>query len=141
MAARTEIIRVRPADEQHQVVTLTGVTGEAGQCRSPCPRCPWRKDAVGQFPAEAFRHSAETARDMSTHTFACHAAGAEHPLLCAGFLLSESADHNLAVRLRRIRQGKLEEVSSGGLDLFPTYRAMAEANGVAPDDPALQGTR
>lgn len=141
MTTRPEIIRVRPADEQHQVVTLTGVTGEAGHCRSPCPRCPWRKDAVGQFPVEAFRHSAETARDMSTHIFACHAAGTQTPMLCAGFLLSESADHNLAVRLRRIRQGKLEEVSACGVELFPTYRAMAEANGVAPDDPALQGTR
>lgn len=31
-------------------------------------KCPWRVDATGEFPADAFRHSAETAYDMATET-------------------------------------------------------------------------
>lgn len=135
----SEVIRKRAAGDRHQVLTAVGGSGEYQQ--RPCAKCPWRKDAVGEFPAEAFRHSAETAYDMSRHTFGCHAAGAEQPKTCAGFLLSESADHNLSVRLARMRRGAPEDIDAAGLDLFQTYREMAEANGVAADDPALRGTR
>lgn len=135
------ITKIRPAGPDHQVVTVETQRGERSYCKAPCPQCPWRKDATGVFPAEAFRHSADTARDMSSTTFACHAAGAEHSRICAGFLMSESADHNLAVRLMRMREGRLEEVSDGDAELFSTYREMAEANGVDPEDPTLRGTR
>ncbi|WP_455289311.1 DUF6283 family protein [Cupriavidus necator] len=48
--------------------------GKGGYRRKPCGKCPWRVDATGELPAEAFRHSAETAYDMATHTFACHSS-------------------------------------------------------------------
>lgn len=135
---RPQILRARPAGEDHQVLTVAG--GEpAAHCRRPCADCPWRKDAVGVFPPEAFRHSAETAYDMATHTFACHAAGAGQPRLCAGFLLRGAA-HNLTVRLMQLRGLDLS-VTDGGHALHASYAAMAVANGVAPDDPALAPCR
>lgn len=130
----TSITRVRPADANHQVLTVEG--GSGAYRKKPCKNCPWRVDAVGQFPPEAFRHSAETAYDMSLHTFACHQSGPRKPATCAGFLL-RGADHNLAVRLRYIRGPYMGDVDDGGHELHSSYREMAIANGVAPDDPIL----
>ena len=137
-----KVTKVRPAGlnqrgEQHQVVTVEG--GKGGYRRQPCSDCPWRVDAVGEFPADAFKHSANTAYDMAQEVFACHQSGAKKPAICAGFLLRE-ADHNLAVRLKRV-QGQCLDVEDAGLDLHPSYRAMAIANGVAVDDPALAQCR
>lgn len=135
-----EVIRIRPADEEHQVVTLSGGDGRLYR-RKPCRHCPWRTDQpTGRFPAEAFRHSAETAYDLSDHRFGCHMSGASKPETCAGFLL-RGATHNLGVRLDLMR-GRLDlgEVSSE-VPLYSSYRAMAEANGVAPDDPSLMKCR
>lgn len=137
---KPRVARIRPAGENHQVVTvLTEGHGTDNYQRRPCRTCPWRKDAVGEFPAEAFRHSAGTCKDMSMTTFACHSAGGDNPQTCAGFLLSTGADHNMQVRLQRIRRGALEEVNADGLEMFPNYREMAEANGVDPADPVLDG--
>ncbi|WNV84933.1 DUF6283 family protein [Umezawaea sp. Da 62-37] len=97
--------------------------------------CPWRKDAMtGQFPPSVFRHSARTAYDLSDVRFACHNSRDEaRPLTCAGFLL-RGAQHNLSVRT----DGPDESlVDDGGHELYPSYRAMAIANGVDPLDPAL----
>lgn len=137
-----KITNVRPAGlntrgELHQVVSV--VAGKKSYRREPCSNCPWRVDAVGEFPAEAFRHSANTAYDMATEQFACHQSGSARPATCAGFLLS-GADHNLAVRLQRI-QGKCLDVVDGGHQLHPSYRAMAIANGVPCDDPVLKPCR
>ena len=134
----SRITRVRAAGPDHQVVTVEG--GRSGYCRKPCQDCPWRKDAVGIFPAEAFRHSAATAYDMSERVFSCHTAGAERTKACAGFLLS-GADHNLAVRLMHMRGELAEPISDGGHALFASYREMAEANGVDPADPVLARCR
>ena len=136
------ITNIRPAGsnergEQHQVVTVTG--GGARHRRQPCSDCPWRLDAVGEFPAEAFRHSASTAYDMSQVMFSCHQSGAEKPATCAGFLL-RGADHNLGVRLKRMR-GEYLDVVDGGHELHESYRAMATANGVPSDDPLLAPCR
>lgn len=133
-----EILRVRPADENHQVVTVAG-DGSRRHRKKPCAQCPWRKDATGVFPAEAFRHSAETAYDMSSHVFSCHDSGTKRPAACAGFLL-RGADHNLSVRLARM-QGQMLDVEEGGHELHENYRAMAIANGVDPDDPVLAPCR
>jgi hypothetical protein len=67
---------------------------------------------------------------------------ASAPQTCAGFLLSPGALHNLIVRLR-FSEGRLDldKIKSAGLELFKTYRAMAVANGVAPDDPVLKPCR
>lgn len=135
-----EVLRVRPADDEHQVVTLLGASG-AHHRREPCPHCPWRRDQpVGRFPAEAFRHSAETAYDASDHRFGCHMSGAKAPETCAGFLLA-NADNNIAVRLDYMR-GRIEPGSiTTSTSLYDSYREMAEANGVDPDDPALARCR
>ena len=135
-----EVIRTRPADEEHQVVTLSGGDGRSYR-RKPCPHCPWRTDQpTGRFPAEAYRHSAETAYDLSEHRFGCHMSGTKKPETCAGFL-QRGATHNLGIRLDLIR-GRLDlaEVSSD-VPLYSSYRAMAEANGVSADDPVLTKCR
>lgn len=131
---KPDIVRVRPADEHHQVLTVVG--GDGSYCKRPCADCPWRKDAVGVFPAEAFRHSANTAYDMAQHTFACHTAGAGKPKLCAGFLL-RGAEHNLSVRLKRMHGAIGDDVTDGGHALHASYADMAIANGVDPEDSAL----
>lgn len=138
MRKSTVITRVRPADENHQVLTVEGSGGSYR--KKPCKNCPWRIDAVGEFPAEAFRHSASTAYDMAKETFACHEAGAKKPATCAGFLL-RGADHNLSVRLGYITGRYKGDVSDGGHQLHDNYRAMAVANGVSPDDPILAQCR
>jgi len=129
-----KILQVRAAGDGHQVVTVKG-SGCGRHRKKPCPDCPWRKDATGAFPAEAFRHSAETAYDMSQHVFSCHASGVTRPAICAGFLL-RGADHNLSVRLAKMR-GQNLDVGDGGHELHANYRAMAIANGVSEDDPVL----
>lgn len=132
------ITQVRPADENNQVVTVEG--GHGSYRRKPCAKCPWRVDAVGEFPAEAFRHSASTAYDMAQNTFGCHEAGTKKPATCAGFLL-RGADHNLAVRLGFMSGRFKGDVNDGGHALHANYRAMAIANGVAPDDQTLAPCR
>lgn len=132
------ITRIRPADANNQVVTVEG--GKGSYRRKPCAKCPWRVDATGEFPAEAFRHSASTAYDMAQHTFACHEAGAKKPATCAGFLL-RGADHNLAVRLGFITGRLKGDVNDGGHVLHKNYRAMAIANGVHAEDAALAACR
>lgn len=138
---RSHVLRVRPAGTDHQVVTVAGDTGDApSYMRRVCADCPWRKDAVGVFPPEAFRHSAETAADMATHTFACHTAGTANTKICAGFLL-RGADHNLTVRLLRMRGQLQDDVDGAGHELHAGYRSMAIANGVPSDDPLLASCR
>jgi len=135
---RPKVVEVRKAGADHQVLTIVG--GQGGYRRTPCGDCPWRKDAAGEFPAEAFRHSATTAYDMSDRTFACHQSGRAKPAICAGFLLRGAA-HNLAVRLRYMQGRILDDVHDGGCDLHDNYRAMAVANGVDSNDPALAPCR
>lgn len=125
-----------PAGPDHQVLH---VEGGGGHQRSPCAECPWRKDSpIGAFPAEAYRISAPTAYDRSEQLFACHMLG-RRAMTCAGFLL-RGADHNMRVRFQDAMD-QIGEVSDGGLDLYDSYRAMAEANGVSPDDPVLAPCR
>jgi len=141
--SKTTITAVRPAGanergELHQVLTVEG--GGGSYRRKPCRNCPWRVDAVGEFPAEAFRHSAPTSYDMAQNTFACHQSGKDKPATCAGFLL-RGADHNLAVRLKRMKGQRFDDVTDGGHELHDSYRAMAIANGVPADDPVLAPCR
>jgi hypothetical protein len=135
---RARVVNIRPAGTDHQVVTVVG--GQGLYRRKPCADCPWRRDAVGQFPAEAFRHSANTAYDMSQHTFACHQSGNKKPAICAGFLL-RGADHNLTVRLKRMEGKIVDDVHEDGHELFENYREMAVANGVGADEAVLQPCR
>jgi hypothetical protein len=134
---RTRVTNRRMAGEDHAVVTVEGGGGQYR--REPCPDCPWRTDATGVFPPDAFKLSAHTAYDMAAHTFGCHSSGQGKPATCAGFLVN-GADHNMAVRLKRI-QGHLLDVTDGGHELHRSYRAMAVANGVDPADPVLAPCR
>jgi hypothetical protein len=129
------VTRWRRAGDQHAVVTLEGKVG--GYRRSPCEQCPWRRDRpTSVFPAEAFRISAPTAYDPAFTMFGCHMSR-KKPLTCAGFLLSGGARHNIGVRIARADERiNLGDVESDA-PLYPTYREMAIANGVAPDDPVL----
>ena len=135
----SEIRNIRPAGPDHQVVTVSKTGG--GYRRKPCGGCPWVTANDGNFPAEAFRHSANTAHDMATTCFACHESGADKPAICAGFLL-RNAQNNLSVRMAQMR-GTLDmgQVHVDGRELHTSYRAMAEANGVPADDAALANCR
>ena len=133
------IVETRRAGKNHAVIQVVGARGDLYR-REPCATCPWRVDAVGEFPAEAFRISASTSYDMSQTTFACHESGSEKPATCAGFLLR--AEHNFTVRMK-LAQREIDPVavSNGGHELHEDYRAMAVANGVDADDPVLRECR
>lgn len=136
----TRITDNRTAGPNHAVLTIEGGKGDLYR-RGPCPTCPWRVDAVGEFPAEAFKHSAPVAYDMATHVFACHQSGSSKPAICAGFLLRNSVN-NLGVRLKLCRGLiDLNQVTDGGHELHASYRDMAVANGVNLHDPVLASCR
>lgn len=108
--------------------------------KKPCAECPWRCDvAPGHFSADRFRALANTAHDIASAIFSCHKSSEDRPTACAGFLLRGAA-HNLALRLAYSR-GDVGEVSDGGYPLYRDYRAMAVANGVPANDPALRHCR
>lgn len=139
MADPARITATRQAGDDHRVITVEG--GRSTYRRQPCGGCPWRIDQTGTFPAEAFAHSAETAYDMARTKFACHESGAGKPATCAGFLLRGAA-HNLSVRLAVMRgEIDLDQVTDGGHELHDSYREMAIANGVDPDDPRIRRCR
>lgn len=107
----------------------------------PCANCPWRRDvAPGEFPPERFAALARSAEDMSQVIFTCHKSAEQEPIACAGFL-TQGAAHNMSVRLAMMFNELDYRDRSGGCDLHPNYRAMAVANGVAADDPALAKIR
>lgn len=135
----TEIQR-RPAGPDHEVVTFSTPHKDHYR-RTPCGGCPWVVENTGDFPSEAFGHSARTSYDASDHVFSCHESGQERPSTCAGFLL-RNADNNLAIRMR-IALGKLnpDEVHEDGRELHASYRDMAIANGMDPDDERLKECR
>lgn len=134
-----KVLQVHPVNEDHQVVSFKS-TSKAYR-REPCPGCPWKVSNTGNFPAGAFEVSARTAYDMSPHVFACHESGQEKSATCAGFLLRNSVN-NMGVRLGLMR-GKydLSQVSDGGHELFPSYKAMAIANGVPEEAECLKQCR
>ena len=138
MRKPTSISHVRAAGVDHQVITIVG--GGPQYRRVPCSGCPWRKDTTGEFPAEAFRHSANTAYDMSDHVFGCHESGKDKPATCAGFLL-RGAHHNLSVRLGYMEGRYRDDVQDGGHELHADYRTMAIANGLDESDSALKHCR
>jgi Family of unknown function (DUF6283) len=136
MGGMKRVTEIRPAGEDHQVVTVVG--GNSGYRRKVCSDCPWRKDAVGKFPAEAFKHSANTSYDMSDHVFSCHQSGIKKPATCAGFLM-RGADNNMAIRIKYIK-GEITNdlVEEADIPLHDNYREMAIANGVELDDESLR---
>jgi Family of unknown function (DUF6283) len=134
---KSKIILIKPVDDNHQVVSV--VYSQSDYMRKPCGDCPWRKDAVGIFPAKAFKISAHTSYDMAQEKFGCHTAGTCNPKTCAGFLL-QGAYHNLSYRLGKMK-GMYNDVSDGGHELFNSYKEMAIANGVPATDDSLKLSR
>ena len=148
MASRR--LRARAAGPDHQVVTIESTSHQYR--RTVCRDCPWRVDATGTFPPEAFVLSAPTSYDVPVtveimlrtgdrpSTFSCHSHGTDQPITCAGFLLRDAA-HNLAVRMAGIAGRHVAGVREPNCDLHENYRAMAIANGVPADHPALEHCR
>lgn len=131
----SRITLTKLADENHAVHTIEG--GRRSHRRRPCGGCPWLVQNIGGFPAEAFRLSANTAYDASLHQFACHESGLDKPATCAGFLL-RNAYNNIGTRLAAMRDEiDFSTLEDPGDALFASYREMAVANGVFPDDPVL----
>lgn len=139
MARRIRTVETRQVSDQFAVTRreISGGRRHAAR-RTPCEECPWKVESpIGAFPAEAYRVSAPTSYDAAMSTFACHMAGADSPATCAGFLCRHG-DNNLGVRLSLTRDRiDLSRVSDGGHELYDSYRDMAIANGVDPDDPVL----
>lgn len=136
MKRKAQVTGTRRAGPDHAVLTTIG--GDGYQHR-PCAQCPWRSDLpTGEFPAEAFRISATTAYDGAMNMFACHMLGAASSLICAGFLLKNAAN-NIGARIANSRSDL--SVVHSPYPLYASYRAMAIANGVDPDDPVIAPCR
>lgn len=138
MMDQPDVIHTRRAGSNHQVVTCKERgTRKGGFRKTLCKTCPWKKENTGLFPSEAFRLSANTAYDMSTHVFGCHEGFERKGVVqtCAGFLVKGSGD-NLHVRLALMNGQKLPDVPKD--TLHESYRDMAIANGVDPEDPVLK---
>lgn len=143
---RAIITEARAADADHRVLTVTG--GNGSYRREPCSDCPWRVDAAGIFPAEAFRLAGNVAIDGSKmreigdalHAFACHQSGAGKPATCAGYILrgQDGIGWRIAAATGRFDP---REVTDQGLTMHDSYFDMAVANGVVADDPALDACR
>lgn len=137
MKKKDRVLERRHAGPNHNVLEIAG---SGGHQRRPCAQCPWRTDLpAGEFPAEAFRISARTAYDAAIEQFACHMTGMTSTT-CAGFLLANSV-HNLGARLAAA-MGRLDHSAiESPYPLYGSYREMAIANGVDPDDPVLEPCR
>ncbi len=118
--------------------------------KRPCADCPFRLDApVGHFPAcryEALRGTSSTPAGhpgFGAPMFACHATPEGRETACAGWLAIEGHAH-VGVRMA-VATGRLDPSSlvpgDDWPELFPSFLAMAEANGVPPDHPALAPCR
>lgn len=109
--------------------------------RQPCSECPWRVDvSPGQFPPSRYIALAPTSYDMALVQFACHKSAEGAEIGCAGFVLA-GATHNLGARLAA-RAGRLDPAQvRSEHELHPHFRAMAVANGVPADHPALRRCR
>jgi hypothetical protein len=94
----------------------------------------------GKFGPDRYIALATTAYDISDRIFTCHKSSEDEPIVCAGFL-ERGADHNLSIRLSYIKGDLTFEDRSGGCELREDYRAVAIANGVDPDHPALKPCR
>lgn len=115
--------------------------GEMLARKKPCENCPWRKDvAPGEFDQDRYRELARCGEDMSLVLFTCHKSTEIDPVVCAGFL-ERGATHNLSVRLALMANRLQPMDRSGGHDLYPNYRAMAVAQGIHADDPAMARCR
>jgi hypothetical protein len=136
---KVERLGTTVCSEEFGVTHLAVTDGRRSARAKPCAECPWRTDVpTGVFPAEAFRVSAPTSYDAALSAFSCHMSGAGKPATCAGFL-ARHGENNLLARIAAIEGCRPS--SDGGLPLYASYREMAVANGVDPDDEVLAAVR
>lgn len=107
-----------------------------------CAECPWRRDVpTGKFPPERYIALADTcAPGGLAPVFACHMTPDGGERACAGMLAACGMDSNrvrLAVAFGLWKPGEAEAAGP----LFASFPAMAEANGVPADHPALDPWR
>lgn len=105
-----------------------------------CAECPWLlSSAPGRFPPERYYDLAHTCRPggWPQPMFACHMTPEEGTRACAGMLIALRDDWPNMVRWQ-VMKGNIdpEQITASG-PLYPTYEAMAEANGCDPS--ALEG--
>jgi hypothetical protein len=110
--------------------------------RRTCPECPWLlSSAPGKFPPERYIDLADTCKPggIPRALFACHMTPEENTRACAGMMIVCGDDAPNMLRLlwaRRLIDPSNVEASG---PLYPSYRAMAAANGCDPNDPAFEG--
>ena len=77
--------------------------------------------------------------DTWDHTFGCHQSGLGKPQTCAGYILrgDDAISWRIAVAMGQFDPKQVHS----DVDLFGSYYEMAVANGVPPDDPALEGCK
>jgi hypothetical protein len=99
--------------------------------KTPCPECPWRKDAkIGKFPPERYVALEKTCRPggLLQPFFACHMSQDNKEIACASMLKVVGYDIN-AVRLAMLRDSTDYCNIDTDLELYSSYDEMAEANG------------
>ncbi|WP_433235347.1 DUF6283 family protein [Streptosporangium sp. CA-135522] len=117
-------------------------TTEMPRRKFPCGECPWQVSAeLGKFPAERYEELRATCQPNAagvpplpgTPMFGCHVGDPKtgEDLACAGWLAVEGFEHigvRLALADGRIPASALQP-GHNWPELYPSYEAMAEANG------------
>lgn len=144
MTRRTTIKGTKIASDEYGVTSIETSGGRKHVARkTPCEQCPWREDVpTGVFPAECIpAQRTHRLRCRHVHVRLPHGGRAASGHMCAGFLLRHGA-HNLSVRIALSGERiDLDKISDGGFPIYETYRDMAVANGVDPDDLVLKPVR
>lgn len=110
--------------------------------RRTCSECPWLlASAPGKFPPERYLDLAHTCKpgEFPIGVFACHMSPEHGGKACAGAVVALAGDYPNSIRML-IHAGMIDpaRVQARG-PLYPSYRAMAAANGCDPTDPAFDG--
>lgn len=102
---------------------------------TPCPSCPYRRDARPEFwhPTEFVRLLANDANSLEGGIYHCHQGRKLPP---EGWLLDQKKRGLPSIKLRLLLLTNpescelLETVHDGGLSLYDSIEEMCEANGV-----------
>jgi hypothetical protein len=108
--------------------------------KSTCAECPFLLASMpGKFPPSRYLELAETCKPGGLRAlFACHMTPDGGERACAG-MLTVCGMHSNRVRLAMIeRRFDPASIKVTG-PLYPSYRAMAEANGCDRDAPEFEG--
>jgi hypothetical protein len=97
----------------------------------PCPDCPWRPGRAPESRPDAARHAnaadSTFSGEQGFHVImACHLNPADTDGACVGYLLSEHAHDNFAVRLAAI-SGTFDPAQLEPVETYATYPEMRAA--------------